>query len=95
MDLAYKSIAEATCLLGFFATPHQGGNHANFGDTVAKIARAALRTPQNDLLNALKQESAEAVRRFEQARHLSDKYLVVSFYEGQSYGKMGIVSYPK
>jgi len=62
---------------------------------VAKIVRVALQKPKNDLLKVLKQNSDEATRRFEQYRHLTDKYLVVSFFEGQPYGKMGIVRLPK
>ena len=95
MNKKYKSIVEATCLLVFFATPHQGGNYASVGDVVAKIFTASLREPENDLLDALKQSSNEAVRRFEQARHLSDKCPVVSFFEGQPYGKIGIVGLSK
>ncbi|RYP17129.1 hypothetical protein DL767_010075 [Monosporascus sp. MG133] len=91
LDKTYKSIVEATCLLVFFATPHQGGKHANFGDIVAKIVRTALQKPKNDLLKALKRSSDEAVKRFEQSRHLSDKCLVVSFFEGQPYGKIGLI----
>jgi hypothetical protein len=45
----------------------------------------------NDLLDALKQSSNEATRRFEQARHLFERCLVVSFFEGESYGKMRTV----
>lgn len=82
---------QAARLLVFFATPHEGGNGTSIGDIVAKIARAALRTPSNDLLDALKRSSSDATRRFEQARHLPEKCLVISFYEGESYGQMGIV----
>jgi hypothetical protein len=48
--------------------------------------------PNNDLKNALKRRSNEATKRFEQARHLFEKGLVVSFFEGASYHKTGIVS---
>ena len=88
--MSYKSIVEATCVLVFFATPHQGGNFASVGDVVAKIATAALRN-SNDLLDALKKNSNEATKRFEQARNLFEKCLVVSFYEGETYRKIGIV----
>jgi hypothetical protein len=48
--------------------------------------------PNNDLLDALKRDSNEATRRFEQARNMFNKRLVVSFFEGESYSKFGIVS---
>ncbi|RKK82609.1 hypothetical protein BFJ68_g17525, partial [Fusarium oxysporum] len=47
--------------------------------------------PRNDLLDALKENSDQATQRFEQARHLPERCLVVSFYEGDSYGKMGLI----
>ena len=92
LDQTYKSIVERTCLLVFFATPHQGGNFSSVGDVVARIARAALRKPSNDLIESLKSNSNGAVRRFEQFRHLYEKLLVINFFEGESYGKLGIVS---
>ncbi|KAH6881069.1 hypothetical protein B0T10DRAFT_551364 [Thelonectria olida] len=91
LDVSYKSIVEATRLLVFFATPHQGGNYASVGDVAAKIVSAGLLKPSNDLLDALKQHSNEATRRFEQSRHLYERCLVVSFFEGMPYGKMGII----
>ncbi|KAF2184941.1 hypothetical protein K469DRAFT_167222 [Zopfia rhizophila CBS 207.26] len=91
LDVSYKSIVDATHLLVFFATPHQGGNHANLGEIVAKIVKVALQKPPNDLLDALKRDSNEAIRRFEQARHVFDGCLVVNFFEGESYGKLGII----
>ncbi|RKK30690.1 hypothetical protein BFJ66_g16191 [Fusarium oxysporum f. sp. cepae] len=91
LDGTYKSIVEATRLLVFFATPHQGGNYASLGDIVAKIVRTGMSKPRNDLLDALKESSDQALQRFEQARHLPERCLVVSFYEGDSYGKMGLI----
>ncbi|RKK21427.1 hypothetical protein BFJ67_g17279 [Fusarium oxysporum f. sp. cepae] len=91
LDATYKSIVEAACLLVFFATPHQGGNYASLGDIVAKIVRTGMSKPRNDLLDALKENSDQAMQRFEQARHLPERCLVVSFYEGDSYGKMGLI----
>ncbi|KAI1384079.1 NACHT domain-containing protein [Hypoxylon trugodes] len=88
---SYKSVFEATCLLVFFATPHQGGNHTGIGEIVANIVRISQGNIKNDLLNALKQNSPEAIRRFEQARHLPDKCYVVNFFEGEPYGKLGII----
>ena len=92
LDSIYKSIVEATCLLVFFATPHQGGNYATVGDAISGIVRACMRKPSNDLIKSLKSSSNEATRKFEQFRHLNEKFLVISFYEGESYGKLGIVS---
>ncbi|KAH7233835.1 uncharacterized protein BKA55DRAFT_598050 [Fusarium redolens] len=91
LDVAYRSIVEATRLLVFFATPHQGGNYASLGDIVAKIVRTGMSKPRNDLLDALKENSDQATQRFEQARHLPEKCLVVSFYEGDPYGKIGLI----
>ncbi|KAH7304608.1 hypothetical protein B0I35DRAFT_401104 [Stachybotrys elegans] len=91
LDIEYKSIVEATCLLVFFATPHQGGNYASVGDIVAKIVRASTSKPRNDLLDALREKSDQATQRFEQARHLPEKCLVISFFEGESYGRMGLI----
>ncbi|KAG7402509.1 Protein SERAC1 [Fusarium oxysporum f. sp. rapae] len=91
LDVTYRSIVEATRLLVFFATPHQGGNYASLGDIVAKIVRTGMSRPRNDLLVALKKNSDLATQRFEQARHLPERCLVVSFYEGESYGRMGLI----
>lgn len=91
MDISYKSIVENTRLLTFFATPHQGGKYAGFGEIIAKLVKRSMRKPGNDLLNALKKQSDDATRRFEQSRHLFDRCHVVSFFEGVSYRKLGIV----
>ncbi|KAI1207035.1 uncharacterized protein F4807DRAFT_469797 [Annulohypoxylon truncatum] len=91
LDDSYSSIFEATSLLIFFATPHQGGNGVEIGDIVANIVRISLGNIKNDLLTALKHNSPEAIKRFEQARHLPDKCNVINFYEGEQYGKLGII----
>lgn len=91
LDVSYKSIVEATRLLVFFATPHQGGQYASVGDVAATLVRTLLRKPRNDLLEALKHQSDEAARRFEQSRHLLEECLVVSFFETVPFGKLGIV----
>ncbi|KAL2126598.1 hypothetical protein VTI74DRAFT_563 [Chaetomium olivicolor] len=91
LDESYKSIFEATCLLVFFATPHRGGKYATVGDVAAKIFTKALGVDANDLLNALKRNSNEATKRFEQARYLFERTLVVSFFEGGSYYQAGII----
>ncbi|ESU15456.1 hypothetical protein FGSG_08956 [Fusarium graminearum PH-1] len=91
LDVTYKSMVEAACLLVFFATPHQGGNYANLGNIVAKIVRTGMSKPKNDLLEALKANSDQAMQRFEQARHLPERCLVVNFYEGDPYGKIGLI----
>ncbi|KAH7230968.1 hypothetical protein BKA59DRAFT_321505 [Fusarium tricinctum] len=91
LDVTYKSTVEAACLLVFFATPHQGGNYASLGDIVAKIVRTGMSKPRNDLLDALKENSDQAMQRFEQARHLPERCLVVNFYEGDPYGKIGLI----
>ena len=75
----------------FFATPHRGGHYPSVGDIAVRIARSAPRAPRNDLLGALKANTDEATRRFEQFRHQLERYLVVSFFEGLPYGALGIV----
>ncbi len=60
---------------------------------MAKLVRACVRNPSNDLIDALMENSNAAVRRFEQFRHFYERYQVVSFYEGLPYGKVGIVCY--
>ena len=58
---------------------------------MARIVKSGQLKLQNDLLDALKQHSDNATKRFEQSRHLFDNSLVVSFFEGMPYGPMGIV----
>ncbi|KAF2962612.1 hypothetical protein GQX73_g10961 [Xylaria multiplex] len=91
LDNTYKPIVEATKLLIFFATPHRGGRYASVGDIAAKIVRAGLRKPTNDLFESLKKQSDSATKRFEQSRHLYERCLVVNFYEGEPYGTLGII----
>ncbi|KAL5086823.1 hypothetical protein Trisim1_008735 [Trichoderma cf. simile WF8] len=91
LDPAYGSIVKSTRLLVFFATPHLGGNYSGIGDIAAKIVRTGLGTPSNDLLDGLKAGSRDVIRRFEQARHLPANCLVISFYETESYGRIGLI----
>lgn len=95
IDTQHRWVAEATCLLVFFATPHQGGNYAGVGSVAAKLVRTVLRKPTDDLLEALKKNSADAARRFVNARHLPRNCLVISFYERMSYKKLGVVSFSR
>lgn len=81
LDPKYISIEQSTRLLVFFATPHCGGNGANFGDVVAGIVRFGLRRSSNRLVNELKKSSETANMRFEQARHLPATCLIISFCE--------------
>lgn len=94
LDELYASILSSTCLLVFFGCPHQGGNHAHVGAVAAKLMRMAPEVPHNDLVDALVENSNAATRRVEQARYLFERCLVVSFFEGRPYGKLGIVSVP-
>ncbi|KAL7948403.1 hypothetical protein V8C42DRAFT_314325 [Trichoderma barbatum] len=91
LDPAYRSIVRSTRLLVFFATPHLGGNYSGIGDIAAKIVRTGLGAPSNDLLDGLKSGSRDVIRRFEQARHLPDNCLVISFYETENYGRLGMI----
>ncbi|KAK6851858.1 hypothetical protein PG995_011983 [Apiospora arundinis] len=89
LDDSYKKVFESTCLLVFFATPHQGGAYANVGELTVKLFKIGQLS--NDLLRALGKNANDATRRFEQARHLSDECLVISFYEGETLGLAGII----
>ncbi|KAI0531595.1 hypothetical protein GGR58DRAFT_224999 [Xylaria digitata] len=91
LDESYKLIFDATRLLVFFATPHQGGGLATVGDIAVKIARAVAWKPDNRLVDALKRGSNEATDRFRQARHVFERCLVVNFFEGKPYGLFGII----
>ncbi|KAI1770819.1 TPR-like protein [Hypoxylon cercidicola] len=91
LNMTYKPIVEATKLLIFFATPHRGGNYAGIGDAIAGIVRVGLWKPNNKLLDELKKSSNSATKRFDQSKHLYDRFHVVNFYEGKSYGKLGII----
>ncbi|KAK4228062.1 hypothetical protein QBC38DRAFT_167932 [Podospora fimiseda] len=88
LDSTYHSISSSTCLLVFFATPHKGGKYAGFGDVLAKMVKFGSLI---DLLEALKKDSDRVARRSEQFRHFFEHYLFVSFVEGLSYGKLGII----
>lgn len=79
-------------MLVFFATPHQGGNYAHFGDVIAKMVRKLLGKQRNDIVDSLKEYSEAAEKRFDQARHLPRSCKIVSFYE--SAGALPIVSFP-
>ncbi|KAL6697553.1 hypothetical protein J3F84DRAFT_407167 [Trichoderma pleuroticola] len=91
LDPAYVDIITSTRLLVFFATPHLGGNYSGIGNIAAKLVRTGLGAPSNDLLDGLKSGSRDVIRRFEQARHLPDACLVISFYETLSYGRLGLI----
>ncbi|KAI1482378.1 TPR-like protein [Daldinia eschscholtzii] len=91
-DIIYRPILEATRLLVFFATPHRGGNYANIGDVVAKIVKFGSGNRRNNkLLDELKRNSDSATKRFAQSRHIYERCLIVNFFEGASYGKLGII----
>ncbi|OTB19701.1 hypothetical protein K445DRAFT_52537 [Daldinia sp. EC12] len=91
-DIIYRPILEATRLLVFFATPHRGGNYANIGDVVAKIVKFGSGNRRNNkLLDELKRNSDSATKRFAQSRHIYERCLIVNFFEGESYGKLGII----
>lgn len=58
---------------------------------MSKIVRASLGKPSNDLMTSLKRRSVEATRQFEGFRHSYEKFLVISFFEGQPFGVLGKV----
>ena len=87
LDESYHDILQATQLLVFFGTPHQGGNLASVGDYVANMYLAMTGKPRNDLVNALKETSDSATKRYEQFRHKLEDFLVISCFEGLPYSK--------
>lgn len=91
LDESYTSIIKSTRLLVFFGCPHQGGNHATFGDILTKMLKMAPGKPSNDLIKALKKNSDAAMRRVEQGRQVFEEPLVLSFFEGKPYGNLGII----
>jgi hypothetical protein len=87
----YDAIRIATYGIVFFATPHQGGNHAKLGDIAASVAKGMLRNPENTFLDALKKDSLFAEGIIKDFRHQLENYFVISLYETLPYKKMGLV----
>ncbi|KAK4988131.1 hypothetical protein LTR50_004153 [Elasticomyces elasticus] len=88
LDTSYREVLEATKLLVFFGTPHQGGNLTTVGDYAAKIYRSVARNPRNDIVESLRATSEIATKRYEQFRHQLENFRVISCYEGLPYSKL-------
>jgi hypothetical protein len=59
---------------------------------VAKLYRAMVQNPRNDMVNALREASNSAFKRYEQFRHKLEDFLVISCFETLPYSKAtGIV----
>ncbi|KAI1462435.1 hypothetical protein F4805DRAFT_410628 [Annulohypoxylon moriforme] len=90
-DETYKKIMGSTFGIAFFGTPHKGGVHAGMGDTVAKIARSILGNPNNTFMSALKKDSQFLDIITDDFRQLLEEFQILSFYETQPLGHMGII----
>lgn len=76
--------------LGFFGTPHGGGNEllVVIASILAYFARTAHCKPKNDILKTLKGDSTFPDLLNEQWRHQLESYQIVSFYEAD--GKVSL-----
>jgi hypothetical protein len=92
LDDTYSHIRIATYGIAFFGTPHQGGNNATLGKVMSNVARAVLRTPKNNFLEALQKDSTFADTLSQNFRHLLEDYYILSFYETREFKKLGLVS---
>ena len=92
LDDSYRQIRTATYGIAFFGTPHQGGNHTYLGDIASSIARAVLRNPRPDFMEALKGDSLFADILVQHFRQLLEDYYILSFFETRPFKKLGTVS---
>ncbi|RDW91132.1 hypothetical protein BP5796_02297 [Coleophoma crateriformis] len=91
LDDTYEAIRLATYGIVFFATPHQGGKHANLGDIAAKIAKRCLRNEDNSFMEALKKDSLFGEELVNNFRHQIEDFYVLSFVETRPYRKLGLI----
>ncbi|RDW58022.1 hypothetical protein BP6252_13433 [Coleophoma cylindrospora] len=91
LDDTYQAIRLATYGIVFFATPHQGGNHANLGDIAAKIAKRCLRNEDNSFMEALKKDSLFGEELIKSFRYQIEDFYVLSFVETRPYRKLGLI----
>ncbi|KAI1372213.1 hypothetical protein F4677DRAFT_463534, partial [Hypoxylon crocopeplum] len=89
-DATYETIRKSTFGVVFFSTPHNGGNHIEVGDIVAKIARSLLGSPSNNFMDALKGSSVLNTIASD-FRQLLEDLQFLTFYETQPLGRFGIV----
>ncbi|KAI1205929.1 uncharacterized protein F4807DRAFT_440997 [Annulohypoxylon truncatum] len=90
-DETYEMIWRSTFGIAFFGTPHKGGNHAGMGDVVAKIARSMSGNPNNTFMGALKKGSLFLDTVTDDFRQLLEDFQILSFYETQPLGYLGII----
>ncbi|KAI0468423.1 hypothetical protein F4859DRAFT_516973 [Xylaria cf. heliscus] len=90
-DSTYEQIWKSTFGLVFFATPQQGGNHANIGDVMAGIVRCVLRNPANTFMAALKSNSILLNMITDDFRQMLEDFQILSFYETRPLGSLGII----
>jgi hypothetical protein len=88
LDSTYNSIYEATYGIGFFGTPHSGGNGASIGSIGARIARSVLFNPKNTFMEALKKGSLLSDELARDFLKVCGKLHILSFFETHpmSYG---------
>jgi len=91
LDDSYRQIRTATYGIAFFGTPHQGGNHTYLGDIASSIARAVLRNPRPNFMEALKGDSLFADTFVQHFRQLLEDYYILSFFETRPFKKLGTI----
>lgn len=91
LDNKYSSIRAATYGIAFFATPHQGGNHARLGEIAARIVRLTLHNPKNTFMESLKGDELFSDLLVQNFRHQLESYYVLSFFETRPFKKIGLV----
>ena len=88
----YHTLREATYGIAFFATPHQGGNYAQLGDIIAKLAKGILGTPSNTFMESLKEDGLYSKELVGNLRDELDDLYILSFYETLQFKEFGLVS---
>jgi hypothetical protein len=94
LSLFATALSLSKCRYGivFFGTPHRGGNHAQAGNVVARIARAILRSENNSLIEALRKDTFFSnIGRKDFQEGIEDFYYI-SFYEDKAIPGLGYVS---
>lgn len=93
LDRNYNSIFESTYGIGFFGTPHRGGNGASIGAIGARIARNVLFQPKNTFMEALKKGSLLSDELARDFLKVSGRLHILSFYETLPMEPFGLVSH--
>jgi hypothetical protein len=91
-DVEYGALGEATCGIALFGTLHQGGEYAELSSVATNIFRCVLRrNVPSSFLDALRANSLYAAHLSDDFRHQLRHYRILSFFETQPYGNLGIV----